>query len=492
MEPGPAAIARPTELFDREAEWRALVDFACDPRPGPSLGLVTGPRRQGKSFLLQALTRATGGFYFGAQEAAEAETLRLLATRFAGHGGKPPDAGWHSWDEALEALAELGNDGPLPVVIDGFPELVRQSPALPSTVQALCRRLSGDRPSNRTRLLLCGSAMPVMSRLLGATFHDTGFRLDVEPLDFRAAARLWDIEDPSLAMRVLAVVGPSPAFRYDLLGDDRPAHPGDFDAWVCRTVLDPRQPLYWKALLLLEREADRSALALCHSTVAAIAAGRSTPGAIAEWLARPATELPRVLDLLGHCGMVAAVPDGLRPAVAHYEIAEPLLAFDHAVIRPNRTALEQRQLRETWQAARPVFEESVAAPCFARICREWAARFAAADTFGEVPGSATPGRLAGSSGHGPVDVDVVVRAEGQEGAPGRLLSVGLADWDRMMDLDRLSTLRQVRARLSQQGEDVSRLKLVCYGAAGFTPELTGAAARGEVILVGPQRLYHGG
>lgn len=69
-------IDRPPDVFDREAEWRALSAFATDPAPGATLGIVTGRRRQGKSFLLDALCEATGGFYHEAIQAEAAESLR--------------------------------------------------------------------------------------------------------------------------------------------------------------------------------------------------------------------------------------------------------------------------------------------------------------------------------------------------------------------------------------------------------------------------------
>jgi hypothetical protein len=53
-----AHYAKPEAMFDREAEWEALVAFACDPQPGPTLGVVRGRRRQGKTYLLEALAKA--------------------------------------------------------------------------------------------------------------------------------------------------------------------------------------------------------------------------------------------------------------------------------------------------------------------------------------------------------------------------------------------------------------------------------------------------
>ena len=59
-------------------------------RPGrglPGLGIISGRRRQGKTYLLQALAEAYGGFYFGAVEATEAESLRQFGDALARWSG---------------------------------------------------------------------------------------------------------------------------------------------------------------------------------------------------------------------------------------------------------------------------------------------------------------------------------------------------------------------------------------------------------------------
>ncbi|WP_406726243.1 hypothetical protein WJ438_18530 [Streptomyces sp. GD-15H] len=55
----------------------------------------------------------------------------------------------------------------MPVVLDEFPDLVRQSPELPSVIHSAYRRLRDTGRDNRTRLLLSGSSLPVMHRLSG-------------------------------------------------------------------------------------------------------------------------------------------------------------------------------------------------------------------------------------------------------------------------------------------------------------------------------------
>ncbi|GAA1897121.1 hypothetical protein GCM10009716_03990 [Streptomyces sodiiphilus] len=47
-------------MFDRDVEWSALAGFAVDERLGATLGVVSGRRRQGKTFLLRALCATTG------------------------------------------------------------------------------------------------------------------------------------------------------------------------------------------------------------------------------------------------------------------------------------------------------------------------------------------------------------------------------------------------------------------------------------------------
>src|ERR1700756_2654585 len=128
-------LRRPAEMFDRIHEWSALSAFATDERPGAPLGIVSGRRRQGKTFLLRALCEATGGFYFAADEATDGESLYQMGAALGVHLNLPSALRFESWHQVFDALLGLGNDHPVPVVIDEFPYLVRANPALPSILQ---------------------------------------------------------------------------------------------------------------------------------------------------------------------------------------------------------------------------------------------------------------------------------------------------------------------------------------------------------------------
>jgi uncharacterized protein len=83
-------VVKPAEIFDRDWEWAQLDRFVSDGQPGASLGLVSGRRRQGKTFLLESICEATGGFYYAATEAVpQQEALRQLAAEYARYTRSP-------------------------------------------------------------------------------------------------------------------------------------------------------------------------------------------------------------------------------------------------------------------------------------------------------------------------------------------------------------------------------------------------------------------
>ena len=74
-------------VYDRDFEWSALLNFAGSASPRVRLGIVSGRRRQGKTFLPRALAEATGAFYYAAAEATTTDSLRDLGAALAVHTG---------------------------------------------------------------------------------------------------------------------------------------------------------------------------------------------------------------------------------------------------------------------------------------------------------------------------------------------------------------------------------------------------------------------
>lgn len=487
-------LVKPDDMFDRDFEWTQLSLFATDSGPGATLGVVSGRRRQGKTFLLRALREATGGFYFAAEEAADGESLRLIGSALGAFLGTPAPLEFGDWREAVDALLALGRERPIPVVIDEFPYLAKASPSLPSIIQNALGPRRPEREQSRTRLLLCGSALSFMGGLLAGSAPlrgRAGLELVVPTLDYRLAAEFWGISDPVLALKVHAITGGTPAYRREFVRDDTPADPEDFDDWVLRTVLNPASPLFREARYLLADEPDLRDAGLYHSVLAAIAEGNSTRGGIASYIGRKSGDLAHPLNVLQDCGLVVREPDAFRENRSTFRIAEPLITFYHAVMRPVWSDLEHtRDASRLWQRSQRRFAGSVLGPHFEQVCRHWTRYFALEETLGGIPIRVETGTVNDPSARTSHQLDAVVFGLVDEG-PEPVIAIGEAKWNEVMGVAHVERLRHIRGLLASQGRTgAAGARLLCFSGAGFTDGLAReAAAHPDVVLVGPGDLY---
>jgi len=482
-------VLKPSHIFDREREWRGLTSFIAREQPNAALGVVSGRRRQGKSFLLQAAADATGGLYFGATEATEAESLRIFADALVRRTRQPVDYPFRDWNDAIAYLFRQFTGKPVPVVIDEFPFLARASPSLPSIIQ---RELGpgGSGQSSSVRLLLCGSAMSVMGRLLAGQAPlrgRAGLELVVQPFPYRDAAEFWGITDPRLALLVHMVVGGTPAYRKEFVGSDTPADLADFDAWVVRTVLNLESPLFREARYLLAEESDIRDPALYHSVLAAIASGNTTNGGIASFIGRRSDQIAHPLNVLEDCALISKQTDLFRAGKSLYRIREPLITFYGAIMRRSWAELERNRGQAVWEATKPAFLKQVAGPHFESVCRDFAAD-AEPELFGDLPAEVGSATVNDPAARTRIEIDVAILAAEDSDAPRRVLSLGEAKWGETIGHGHLRRLERARDLLAAKGYDTRGTVLACYGAAGFTRELQ-EDKRGDVLLIGPEQLY---
>jgi AAA+ ATPase superfamily predicted ATPase len=493
------AIPKPDEIYDREREWASLGAFASDAAEGATLGLVYGRRRQGKSLLLESLSSGAGGLYHMALEQDEALALRAMGEDLGRHAGAPGAVALAGWGQAIEALLELGvRDQTTVVVLDEFPYLVSASPELPSVVQRAFGPRSSLRARSRTRLILCGSALSIMGRLLSGTAPLRGrasLDLLVQPFDFRQSAGFWGLQDrPELAFLVHAIVGGTPAYR-DLLRSDAPSSRRGFDAWVTRAVLDPASPLFREGRYLLAEEPGLTDRALYHSILTAIAEGQTRPGQIASVLRRPQTALAHPLNVLEDIRMVRREQDALRQRRPTYHVAEPIVRFYFAVMRPHLPRLERGAGGEVWRLdARASFSSQVLGPHFEDLARQWTATCASNETMGGAPSTVGSTVVRDGSGKTSHQVDVVALGLSEGRGPRRILALGEAKWRTGLmpdgELDRLigiKVLLEARDDLHAAGA-----RLLLFSPAGFTKRLRERAEEDDtVVLVDLQRMYAG-
>jgi uncharacterized protein len=487
---------KPDDMFDRDVEWLELASFASDDRPGATLGVVSGRRRQGKTFLLRALCEATGGFYFAADEGTDAESLSQLGTALGAHLGTPSALRFAGWHEAFDGLLALGKDRPVLIVIDELPYLVQANAALPSILQNALAPRRPEREGSRARVLVCGSAMAFMGTLLAGNAPlrgRAGLELVVPTLDYQLAARFWNIADPALAIKVHAIVGGTPAYRREFVRDDTPASPDDFDDWVRRTVLNPASPLFREARYLLAIEAELRDMGLYHSVLSAIASGNTTRGGIATYTGRKSGDLAHPLNVLMDCGLVRRQADAFRDNRATYEVAEPLITFYHAVMRPIWSDLAHTaSAARLWERSQSRFTANVLGPHFEQLCRHWARFFAPEQVIGGFPSQVEPGTVNDPAARKTHQVDVAVIGHDDTDRPA-LLAIGEVKWQETMGLPHLERLRHIRGLLTAQGRPgAATARLLCFSGAGFTPDLAAEAARsGDLALLTPADLYAG-
>ncbi|GAA3375792.1 ATP-binding protein [Streptomyces sannanensis] len=489
-------MEKPANMFDRDSEWRSLTRFASHPGEGAALGVVYGRRRQGKTFLLDAACRALGGFYFSATEATEAESLSRLGAELSAFLGLPSPLSFTDWYQAVDALLSLGRQGPIPVVIDEFPYLVQATPALPSIVQRAYAPGREERTSSQTRLLLCGSALSFMSRLLSGSAPlrgRAGLEMVVHTLDYRLAGEFWRVPDPNLAVLLNSVVGGTPAYRNEFTLGDTPADREDFDGWVVRNVLERDSPLFREARHLLAEEPSLRDTGLYHSVLAAVAAGNTTRGGIASFIGRKASDLGHPLTVLEDSGLVLREADAFRAGRSTYSIAEPLVTFYHAVMRPEWSRLDRPGLAaRVWEQSGKRFYGTVVGPRFEAICRDWCQFHADPESFGGIPSHVGRGIVNDAAQRRSHEVDVAVLGHA-DGERRPLLAIGEAKWGDVIGMGHLDRLRRIRSILeAHPALNASHTRLLLFSGVGFTEELAQLASEErDIVLVDTQRLYYG-
>ena len=237
------SLPKPPELFDRDAEWSDLATFATNDRLGATLAVVYGRRRQGKTLLLELLAEQTDGFMVAGLEQSSAQNLEAVGRAYAAHAGLQVPVAFRTWEEVVDALFALGEDGrPATVVLDELPYLQKTAPEIPSLIQralsprGTARRQSRTRPRPLRQCLLRDGRTAHRHRTAPRPGHPRDSR---QPVRLPRTAAFWGVLDqPDLAIRLHALVGGTPAYR-DFCDGDLPDDPDALDPWVVRHLLNP-------------------------------------------------------------------------------------------------------------------------------------------------------------------------------------------------------------------------------------------------------------
>lgn len=498
----------PVDLFDRTKEWADLASLVEHQADGLSIGVVSGRRRQGKSYLLRRLTDAANGLYHQALEVERAQALERFAGDIATRLGLPRgQLRFNDWEAALRTAlgypqrGETWNSPTTPagpqrlLILDGLPYLLAHSPELPSILQELYDE-SRDGHYPTATVVVCGSALSVMVDLLSGTKPLRGrAKLDmtIQPFDYLTAATYWGITDPQTAFAVHTIFGGTAGYRP--LVSTPPSNEGDVPAWLATNVLNPAHALFHEKDYLLREDSRITDKQLYNSILSSVAAGNHAPKDIGGPLARDANQLRHPLGTLTDAGFLDRDEDVLKSRRPLYFLADPIVKFTEVVIDPYRPQLEEGEYESVWRHAAPAYSSNVLGPHFERITRAWTRRYSGDRWGGEMAGVVGSSVVNDPAGRAQHELDVVALAPGaRRGDPrARVLVLGEAKATRkprdVSDLERLERIRQL---LVDRRTDAAQAHLAVFSRNGFTNDLSEVTkVRSDVHLVDLDQLYPG-
>lgn len=494
-------LVKPRSLFGRDAEWAELASFMAPAIDSLRLGVVYGRRRQGKSEMLRQLCDAVGGFYsLALEQHAKTFALRRFADGLAEWAGLPTGMGFTTWEDALQTAVRMAGDratasgAPQLIVIDELPFLMAHSPEVPGVLQMLYDThgptLGGGHPP--VRIIVCGSALSIMSSLLSESeaLHGRALlNVCLEQFDHLESAAFWGIEDPETAFRLHAIVGGVPGYKELTAATPAPRSVRDIDGWLAATAFNPSHAMFDEVDLLFSQEPGIKDRAMYYGILAAVAGGDSTPARIAAKLGRDARTITYPLSVLRRAGFVAYEQDALVNRKPVVSIADPILRFHHTITIPRLQFFQRRTMvARAWADARQTFSSQILGAHFEHLAREWTITSMGDRTglpIGWTGTSAVACREHGSSHQ----LDVVSLAAGDmpRTSSARVVLIGEAKCtNKQRSLADLRRLEHVRRLLGDRAEGAG---LALFSRTGFSQGLVDAASREDVTLVDLTDIY---
>ena len=393
-------------LVDRERELNELNALLKTARS--SLLAVVGRRRLGKTTLLVhwAQTSRHPYIYWVGSHFPSETLLAQFSRQVWQHSNPdrkiPGNFRYDSWSEAFEALAEACQSAKRYIVIlDEFPYAIQSEPALPSVLQ---NAWDHHLKFSNVTLVLCGSQVGMMERLLGADAPLYGRMLGplrVRPLPYSATAEFFPKYNAEQRIATYAVLGGVPAYL-EQFTDELSILQNLRHNLFRETGLFRTDPDY----LIGEQVRD---LKVYQAVLSAIALGARKPADIALQADLPQRSgVDPYLSQLVEMDYVrrelpATVPPNKRQTSrqSRYVLADNYLRFYFRFVRSNLDLIAQQLYDEVEKRISEQLRAFVGMTAFEELSREWILTKARA---GKMPFSV---EQVGSHWGGGVQVDVV-------------------------------------------------------------------------------------
>lgn len=340
------------KLVDRETELRTLEHEAD--RDQPTLILVHGRRRVGKTYLLQNAWGDRRVFYYLAVNSTpdqnRRELLQELQLRLDG-SLQPED--YPNWRTAFRLFGKVAGDEPLIVVLDEFQYLLDDKDGgnseIVSTLNAVWESSLSDKDIT---LVLCGSEVSTMESIAeqGALYGRLDRKLPLEPFNYRQAAGMLKGRPVRERAYLYGIFGGTPDFL-DVVEEGVP-----LDEVVRSAYLDRSGKVYLQMSNLIEQEEGIREPGNYRAVLAAVASGRTKLNEIGQAAgfdmeAGGEDTTRRVLTTLLNLKYVRQERnfDAGQTTPWRYHLADNALAFWYRFVHRSRSLLQLDETKQVWR-----------------------------------------------------------------------------------------------------------------------------------------------
>jgi AAA+ ATPase superfamily predicted ATPase len=340
-----------------------------------------------------------------------------------------------------------------------------------------------DRDASQLKLVLCGSYIGQMERLLSGPLRGRLTAMSVEPLAFTDATEyMTDDPSPAEAIERFSVAG-GMSLYLDELGREGPLRDR-----ICGRVLDPRGPLFNDPREVLEEELR--APGTYYSLLEELSTGKKSLADMATPLGRRTTDIQSYLRTLRDMRIVErSAPITARDDERNhrYSLADDFMRFWFRFVFPFqedlKTGLPPEQLYDIEIA--DVLNEHTS-PTFESLCRLWALKNGHATRVGSWWGNALNEHRR-SGDRQTEEVDVVGLRRSSVTVIGECKWTGAQLGPRILsDLEtfKIPAMRQAGVRFASGGPMIA-----LFAKSGFKDSLVAAVdGREDVTLVSAEQL----
>lgn len=335
-------------LIDRNEEVARLRELAES--SSPKLVFMTGPRRVGKTFLLNHVWPPQEYFLFTASRTSPALNRKQLVrdlARWSREELHPED--FPTWRTVFDLLLTREHPAPPVVVLDEFQYLADGAKGLAEVASELNAVWERPRSGRNVLLVITGSEVGAMEALAeggGPIYGRVDWHARIRPFDYWHAQELAPYDSLQDKAKLYGVFGGMP--RY--LAAVRPQR--SISSEIARLHLDPHGEVRHLLETSLDQEEGLREVPSYRAIVRAVAGGATTQNEIAQRTGLGNdTALREKLARLRSLGYLEEVSNygRARTAALRYAVADPAHRFHQRFVEPNTSMLEMFPAKEVWR-----------------------------------------------------------------------------------------------------------------------------------------------